>query len=376
MSSYDSTGISMDRYATILADMVTLCQAWKGQAIDTTEQYLLGHLLRQMAYQADQSNQKIQAVYDALSIGNATGTQLDNMAEIIGLERQSAAKSTATLTCTVSKACTIPAGSTVRTSTNIRFTTDSALVFTTAGSDDVDATCTKYGPHNADVDEINTIVTAINGWTSVINASAAIPGRYRETDAELKLRHSTAVSTSGDRDAASISEAVGAVDGVSAVLVTEDYTSSTPIYTYVIGGDDGEIASAIDGQRTAGIATGGTTSVGVYDSTTKQTETIRFTRATDVDIYIDMTLTVNNALFPSTGEADIKAAIEALFDGQNIGEDVIYFELPGAIYQIPGVVINSLTMGTSPSPTGTSDISVSNTNRAVIDAVNIGITLL
>jgi uncharacterized phage protein gp47/JayE len=210
----------------------------------------------------------------------------------------------------------------------------------------------------------------------VTNAVAAIPGRNKGTDAELKLRHSTAVATSGDRDAASIAEAVGAVEGISAVLVTENYDSTTPIYTYVIGGDDGDIASAIDGQRTAGVATGGTTAVDVYDSTTRQTETIRFTRATDVDIYIDMTLTVNNALFPSTGEADIKAAIATLFDGQNIGEDVIYYELPGAIYQTPGVVINSLTMGTSPSPSGTSDIAVSNTNRAVIDAANIGITLL
>lgn len=375
MSTYDSTGLSMDRYSTILSSMIALAEAWKGQSINTNEKSSIGHFLRQMAYQTDGTNQKLQALYDGLGI-NATGTQLDNCLELLGLERQSAAPSTATATCTVSKACTIPAGSTVRTSTNIRWTTDESLVFTAAGSDTVDVTCTVNGPNNASIGEINTIVTAVNGWTSVTNTAAAVPGRDRETDAEFKLRHTTSVSTSGDRDAASIAEAVGAVTGVSAVLVTEDYASSRPINTYVIGGDDTDVASAIDGQRTAGIATEGSTEVEVYDATTRQTETIRFTRATDLDIYVSMTLTVNNALFPSDGEEQIKQSISDLFDGQNIGEDVIYFELPGAIYQTPGVVINILTMGTSPTPTGASDVTVSNTQRAVIDTANITITLL
>lgn len=370
MSTYDSTGISMDRYADVLADMIALAEDWKGKSISTDEKELLGHMLRQVSYQTDTANEKIQSIYDALGLSNNSGVPLDNILELINMARQSAVASTATVTCTVSKATTIPAGSTVRTSANVYFTTDEELVFVGAGSDNVDVTCTEYGPNNAAIGEINTIVSTVNGWTSVTNAAAATTGRLRETDAELKLRHAVAVSTSGERDSASISEAVGNVDGVSAVLVDDD---SYPVATYVIGGTDADVAEAIDGALTVGIETAGTTSNDVYSDTTKQTRAINFTRAVDLNIYIDLEIEVT-ALFPADGDDQIKTAIADLFDGNNISDDVIYLKLPGAVYTVPGCIVSAIYVGTAPSPTGTSDISVSNTQRAVIDSADITIT--
>ena len=370
-STADSTGLSMAVYTEILDAMIALAEAWKGESISTDEKELLGHLFRQVAYQCDTANEKVQSIYDSMSIASNSGVQLDNILELIDMERQSAVKSTATVTCTVSKAATIPAGSTVRTAANVYFVTDEELVFSGAGSDDVTVTCTEYGANNAAPGEIDTIVsTAVNGWTSVTNSAAATPGRLRETDSEAKVRHTIAVATSGERDSASISEAVGNVDGVSAVLVDDD---SYPVATYVIGGDDDDVAAAIDGQLTVGIETTGTTNVDVYSDITKQTKTINFTRATDLDIYIALSIEIT-VLFPSDGDDQIKDALADLFDGKNIADDVIYLDLPGAFYNVPGKIIQSIYVGTSPSPTGTSDISVSNIQRAVIDDANITIT--
>lgn len=374
MSTYDATGLTVDRYRDILDSMIALAEAWKGESLSTDEKELLGHIFRQEALIVAEANEVIQSVYDAISVGNSTGAQLDNLLELVNLFRQSASPSTVTLTCTASKATTIPAGSLVKTDAGLTFATDSNLVFAGAGSDDVAATCTVNGPNNAAIGEVDTIVTSVNGWTAVTNAAAVIPGRDREIDAELKARHAAAVATSGERDAASIDEAVGAVTGVSGVKVIEDYTSATPIYVYVIGGADADVAAAIDSQRTIGIGTGGTTAVDVYSTVTRETETIRFTRASDRDIYISMTLTINSALFPADGDAQIKANLETLFEGQLIGDDVIYLELPGPILQVPGCVINTLTVGTSPSPAGTSDVAIDPDERATIDAADISIT--
>ena len=370
MSTRDSTGIRMDRYTDVLADMIALAEDWKGESISTDEKELLGHMLRQVSYQVDDNNEKIQEIYDAMSITNNSGIPLDNILELIDMARQSAMKSTATVTCTVSKATQIPAGSMVKTDANVYFETDEDLVFTGAGSDDVGVTCTENGPYNAAIGEIDNIVSSINGWTTVTNADAATPGRLRETDAELKIRHASAVSTSGDRDSSSIYEAVGNVDGVSAVYVDD---SSYPVAIYVIGGTDADVAAAIDGQLTIGIETTGTTSVDVYSTTTKQYKEINFTRATDLDIYIDLEITTT-PLFPADGDDQIKDAIDDLFDGNNIGDDVIYLQLPAAVYEVAGCIISTLYSGTSPSPSGTSNISVGLTNRAVIDSANITIT--
>jgi uncharacterized phage protein gp47/JayE len=372
-SIYDSTGLTVDRYADALARMIALAEAWKGSSLSTDEEELLGHLFRQEALVAAEANEVIQAIFDALGVSNNSGVPLDNMLELVGLERQAAARSTVTLTCTATKALTIPAGKLVKTDANVYFATDADLVFAGAGSDDVEATCTVDGPYDAGIGEVDTIVTPVSGWTVATNAAAAVPGRDRELDSALKARHTTHVSTAGENDAAGIYAAVSAVDGVSAVSVVEDYTSATPVSIYAIGGDDDEIAQAIDDNLTVGIGTAGTTNVDVYNAVTATTKTINFTRASNLPIYIEMTITATPGIFPATGDDDIKAALVELGAPLRIAQDLEYLQLPGAVYQTPGLTINSLYVGTAPSPVGTSDVVVAADERAVISAANVAI---
>jgi hypothetical protein len=142
---------------------------------------------------------------------------------------------------------------------------------------------------------------------------------------------------------------------------------------YVIGGADDDIAAAIDNTITAGIGLAGTTSVVVYNATTKTNKTINFTRATDLDTYVSITVLTNPALYPSDGDDQIKANVVAIYDGQGIGENVVYWELPGAVYDVEGATMTALYLDTVSPPTGTSDIVVAQDKRAVITAANITI---
>ncbi len=381
-STYDSTGITLDRYADILDRLVTLSETQWGDGINTDEDSYLGHTLRVIATIIGETNEILQSVYDSMSVSNATGTNLDNRLELIGLSRSAAAYSTVTLTLTATDATTVPAGSQYATSADIIFATDSALVFTGAGSDDVEATCIITGANEAAASTVTTIKTPIYGISACTNAAAATPGRSRQSSASLKEAHTIAVSTSGERDAASIYEAILAVTGVSSVYILDNNTSSTigsvPANTLaisVIGGDTDDIAEAIDNTITATVATYGTTTVSVYGATTSQDKDINFTVAANTDIYVDIDYTPVEGVFPEDGEAQLKTELLAHFDDLDIADTVVYNTLYKPIYTVPGVTLNTLYTGTAASPSGTSDITRTSAQRATLTAANITITV-
>jgi uncharacterized phage protein gp47/JayE len=374
-STYDSTGISMAVYDDILNAMVALAEAWKGDSISVDEKELLGHILRQVSNVVRTCNENIQDIYDSRSVLNAVGTNLDHLLALIFPEgRQSAAPSTATVTCTVTKATTIPAGSLVKTEANVYFETDEELVFVGAGSDDVGCTCTENGPNNAAIGEINTIVSSAPGWTVVTNAAAAIPGRLQESNAAYKARHTLAVSTTGLSDLASYYEAVGAVSGVSDVLV-EDDDDTNEVYVVVIGGSDADVVDAIGTTLIGGIGTTGSESGVFNDPVTGGSKTVYFDRADGVGCYVrvDVTTDLN---FPADGEQQIKNAIVSLFGELTIGDDVIYTALYRPIWGIAGVVtVDILYLDTSSPPTGTSNLTISTTQKAIIDEDDITVNV-
>jgi len=370
MSTYDETGIVMDPYADVKSGMDDAAKDVWGESINLAPDSYLGHDIELNAQLHGSANQIVQDVYDSFRVTGASGTPLDSLVALVGLERQAAAYSTVTLSLTASVPTTVAAGSIYATLSGVRFATDSDLVFAAAGTDTVAATCTEVGENNAAAGEIDQQITTTYGITAVTNAAAAVPGRIRETDPELRARHSTAVSTSGDNDSASIYEAVSAVTGVSSVYIDND-THNGRVGVSVIGGSDDDVATAIYNNLTVGVATYGTSSVDVYDETTRQITTIYFTRASNVDTYITMTITTVSGLFPDDGQTQIKTAISTFYDGLEINDDVVHNSLFAPIYSIDGVTVNSLFIDVTASPTGTSNIEIDIDERAVIDTNDI-----
>jgi uncharacterized phage protein gp47/JayE len=380
MSKYDSTGITTDRYSDIYQILVNLARTKFGDSVNTAKDTYLGHQIDNHALLSAEQNEIIQDVFDAISINNATGVQLANILAFLGIEWSAASFSTVPLTLTATVATTVPAGSQYKTAANVIFATDTELVFTAAGSSTVAATCTVVGPFEAGIGEVNIINTSVYGISTVTNAAAATPGKYRATDADMKEIHTNSVATTGEHDTASIYEAVSEVTGVSAVNVTENDTSETVdgipannVYVSHIGGTDLDVATAIANNITASVSTFGSESVDVYNETTSQTKTINKTTGATVPIHIDIEGQSITGVFPNDGEDQIKAAIVASFAIYRMGQDVIYTSLYAPIYSVTGFIVTSLKVDTVDPPTGASNIAMSRAQLATVQTADIDI---
>ena len=122
-------------------------------------------------------------------------------------------------------------------------------------------------------------------------------------------------------------------------------------------------------KKPAGILSFGTTTTQILDSQNIPHD-ISFSRPTTIDIYVDVTITTF-ADYPANGDDLIKQAIVDYANGDliagrgfSLSEDVIYTRLYTPINSVQGHEIDDLRIGTSPSPTGTSNIAIGATETS------------
>lgn len=262
----------------------------------------------------------------------------------------------------------------------VNFTTSANLGITkvrTVG----EVIATTAGPMDQPANTIDTILTSLLGWDSVINPIAANSGENRETDEQLRLRFRNAKFERATNTLDSIYSALINTDGVSEVTIYENDTSivdsnGVPAHSFlpiVVGGLSTDIANVIWENKPIGILSYGNTTV-VINDVQGFSHNISFSRPNALVIYIsiDITTDVN---FPANGNDAIRSAIIQYFnDNLGTGDDVIYSRLYTPINSVPGFQVESLKIGTVPSPTGTSNIVVPFDSIASISAVNIIIT--
>lgn len=237
------------------------------------------------------------------------------------------------------------------------------------------------GPLSQQVNTIDTIETPVLGWDSVTNPTIAISGQSRETDQELRLRFRNAKYERATNSLDSIYSALINLQNVSEVIIYENDTNSTdangvPGHSFlpiVVGGLSTDIANAIWENKPVGILSYGNTSVSINDLQGFP-HTVSFSRPTPIVIYITMNITPDNT-FPANGEAAIRTALVEYFNTEfGIGDDIIYSRLYTPINSVRGHQVESLFIGTSPNPTGTSNIVIPFNAVASLNSVNIIIT--
>ena len=228
---------------------------------------------------------------------------------------------------------------------------------------------------------IDTIRTPMTGWDSVINPVAATPGEDRETDEELRLRFRNGKFERATNTYDAIYSALINTDNVSEVTIYENDTSvvdgnGVPAHSFlpiVVGGLSQSIGNAIWANKPIGILSYGNTSVNVTD-VQGGTHVVSFSRPNALVIYISMDITTD-VNFPANGNDLIRSNIIQYFaDNLGTGDDVIYSRLYTPINSVPGHQVNTLTIGTSPSPVGVVNIPVAFDQIASISAINIIIT--
>lgn len=224
---------------------------------------------------------------------------------------------------------------------------------------------TNFGPIEQQAGTITEILTPLVGWQSVTNPTAAQMGRNRETDEELRSRFIQQKGVRGSASSAAISSELLQVNGVTNVRVYENEDDTTnalgvqanSIMCVVRGGSPLEIAESIYNNKPVGIRTQGNTTINVTDSI-GEVHPVRFETPTFQNVYIKLDIFLQDE-FPADGVALIKQALKDYFATQfDVGEDVIYSRLYSPINSIGGFYVQSLFIGTSPSPTGVANIDI------------------
>ncbi len=234
------------------------------------------------------------------------------------------------------------------------------------------------GPIEQPANTIDTILTPMLGWDSVVNPVAASTGTNRETDEELRLRFRNGKFDRATNTLDAIYSALINTDGVSEVTIYENDTSvvdgnGVPAHSFlpiVSGGLSTDIANAIWTNKPVGILSYGNTTVSITDIQGFPHD-VSFSRADPVVIYISMDITTD-VNFPPNGNDAIRSALLDYFQANfGTGDDVIYSRLYTPINSINGHEVNSLYIGTSPSPVGVVNIPISFDSIASISSVNI-----
>lgn len=228
---------------------------------------------------------------------------------------------------------------------------------------------------------IDTILTPILGWDSINNPFAATPGTDRETDEQLRLRFRNGKFERATNTLDAIYSALINLDNVSEVTIYENDTSlvdsnGVPGHSFlpiVVGGLSTDIANAIWQNKPIGILSYGNITVNVGDIQ-GFTHPVNFSRPNPVVVYISLDITTD-VNFPANGNDAIRTALIEYFSANlGTGDDVIYSRLYTPINSVQGHEVVSLKIGTSPSPTGTSNIVIPFDSIASLSSINIIIT--
>lgn len=240
------------------------------------------------------------------------------------------------------------------------------------------ATSVEFGPIAQEPGTIVNISTPILGWREVTNPSSSVLGRDVESDEQLRDRLLTSRSQRSNNTWDSLYSGLLSIEGVTSVNLEENATDTAvgtlPPYSYtavVLGGSDQEIGQVVWRNKPLGIAPQGNTAITVQDIR-GDSKTVRFSRPSEITIYIEMSVVTDSNLFPGDGIDQIKQSI-LNYSATNfgIGDDVIYSKLFTPINQIRGHYVDSLKIGTTPSPIGTSNILINFDEIASFSAANI-----
>jgi uncharacterized phage protein gp47/JayE len=212
---------------------------------------------------------------------------------------------------------------------------------------DVFSQCEITGPIQGTAGDITSIQTPVTGWKSARNLVDATLGNNESTDEELRLLRQIELAGSGSttRDALR-AQLLKVLDVISATVFVNntDITNGDglPPHSFealVRGGDVQDIVNTIAQNQAAGIATYSSAGTfGTYTDSEGNPVTIYYTRPTNVNIYVDITVTYDVTLYPSDGDAEVQAAILAWGNGFPVGRDVDASAVGAQAFQVAGVL--------------------------------------
>lgn len=369
--SIGPAGLTVPTYQDILADNILQFQKIYGSNQYLSEDSPQYQFISALSLKMADTMAALQYSYNQSSPLTAVGAGLDRIVKLNGIARLPYTYSTALLTLTGTAGAVIANG-VAQDSNGNQWLLPASVTIPSGGTlSGVLATCTTAGNVVAEPGTITIIGNPQAGWLTVTNPSAAIPGNPVETDSQLRARQAISVSLPSQTMLDGVIAAIAAVAGVTRYNVVENDTNETDgngnpphsLTAVVEGGTELAVATAIYEQRGIGCYTNGSTAVNITDPETLLVTTIRFDLPTYVPIYVSLSIHALTG-FTSAMPALVQQAITNYLNELQIGEIVTLSALYAAAMAVAGPLTNpafsirALTMGLSPSPSGTGDISM------------------
>lgn len=238
-------------------------------------------------------------------------------------------------------------------------------------------------------------ITGVDSYTNPIGATG---GRDREEDPEYRERAKTELSEGMHASLPAIISQLSQVPDVRSVSIIDNDSNTTdadnrPGHSFEAIVEAPESAYEDVAKKILETKAAGDTSVGGYDGTAVtvtlelvngQSKDITFSTPTDVQIYVDCNLTKTDTY---AGDEAVQDSIVQYIGGVlnaggtiggqlSAGDDVVYNKIVGAVMDVEGVNdISNLEIGTSSSPTGTSNISISSSDAATANATDTSLSV-
>lgn len=365
MPGLGTTGFEIKRQPEIIADLTDAQKAVFGEDLvldpSSPDAQFNGLMSDQFAALWELGLQ----LYSGLDPRTAGGLMLDRLASIAGIVRQQAFPSTASVLLLGTVGAVIPAGTIFSAPTipGVKFSLNAEVTVDVSGSVIGEVTADVQGAILVAKNTITKIETPISGLSSVTNPTAGNIGIDRETDEELRRRRANSVGLAATSMVSSIYSSVANLAGVTNVKLYENTdtipdANGVPAHSmalYVRGGVESEIASAIALKRSAGCGLSGDIT-SLFTDSNGFTHTIKFSRPTDVPVYIQITA-VKTPTWDINANARITQAIVdyasgtslsgTSFLGFDISEDVYSPQLVYGLAEEGSILVQQILVGSS-----------------------------
>ena len=293
-----------------------------------------GQLIEIMSFELSQAWNELNLVYRSYDPQQSTGAALRNLGLITGIIYGAATRSQATIDVSGSVDVVVPAGSVVTDSDGNEFATS----FDVKIPGSVQAISILAGPIPVPAGTLTTIKSVVPGWAGstqpidgTIGATAQTEQAFRNIRNRTVLRNYTSnVDTTQARLYELGLEQVAVLHNSEPIAVGGIAANSIAVTISPVGTvTDEDIARVILNTKPPGTSTVGTTAV-VLDDTQGNTHTINFTKATAVNIYMNVTVTYLDEDYAGAEEGIIADLVAYILNHQ-VGEDVIHSRLYSVI---------------------------------------------
>lgn len=375
------TGFVRPSVEDILADIESDQRSLVSQHIDTAPETPIGQINGITARQLGMAWEALETAYNAFDVDRAEDFLLTALGKLTGTTREGATPSTVSCVCVLTAGTTLQAGvhfARVAGKPNVRFTPRANFTAPSTGSHTIVFQSEVPGPVAAASGTITVIATAVVGWSSVTNQNPATLGTVAEQDPAFRAKRETDLARAGNQTFAAIKAGLAALrnSGAAWVLASETFENASNVvdgegrqpHTFeVLVNTDistrptnwaNQIAQVIWDNKPGGIIPWSSTGSGGTATNEKgESVAVAFAHASTAPVYVSLTLTTVPGF---TGTAAVKDAIvsQAAAAYSKPGSTVVALNLRSMALAVPGVIdVPTLTLGITPSPVGTGNLT-------------------